>query len=279
MLDEHYSDFRDQVEMDLIDAYVGGCLTDRQRNSFDNRYLITLDRKRAVQAAWLSRAYRERAAQRALEPKRHLWFVPHLEFLGHKHLITATVAAMAIVVICIAESWIHLHPHRWTAESNTKSLARKRSQAAPSVENSPAATASVPPRPKRGAEVHLQLPSAGSRSERQADRSTPLSKATAPPNKSPLVARLPEGGRRGVAMSPFGSSGVEIESAPFPPIEAPAPPPWEPVVIRAGTTIDEVTRLLGQPNELIDLGTKVHYIYTDSHLIVTFTNDKVTDAR
>lgn len=56
--------------------------------------------------------------------------------------------------------------------------------------------------------------------------------------------------------------------------QAPAAPP---ATIEKGQTPDQVTGILGQPEKIINLGTKQIYVYKD--LKVTFVNGKVTDAQ
>lgn len=85
MVDEEYAELRDQVELDLVDAYVSGALPPQQHQHFDLRYLITRERKATVQAAYLSKVYRDRIAEpqpltqvekARANPRR--WFIPAL---------------------------------------------------------------------------------------------------------------------------------------------------------------------------------------------------------
>jgi hypothetical protein len=55
---------------------------------------------------------------------------------------------------------------------------------------------------------------------------------------------------------------------------APAAPP---ATVEIGQTPDQVTGILGQPDKIINLGTKQIYVYKD--LKVTFMKGKVTDAQ
>jgi len=57
---------------------------------------------------------------------------------------------------------------------------------------------------------------------------------------------------------------------------APPPPPAPPATVQLGQTTDEVIAILGQPDKIINLGTKQIYVYKD--LKVTFIKGKVTDA-
>jgi hypothetical protein len=58
--------------------------------------------------------------------------------------------------------------------------------------------------------------------------------------------------------------------------QAPPQPPT-PTQIQLGQTIDEVVNALGQPEKIVDLGTKKIYVYKD--LKITFVNGKVSDVQ
>jgi hypothetical protein len=60
------------------------------------------------------------------------------------------------------------------------------------------------------------------------------------------------------------------------PAAAPAPT-GPPATVEIGQTPDQVTGILGQPDKIINLGTKQIYVYKD--LKVTFVKGKVTDAQ
>jgi hypothetical protein len=64
----------------------------------------------------------------------------------------------------------------------------------------------------------------------------------------------------------------------FAPIAAPAPPPADqkPRVIKLGMTIQEVKDSFGEPASIVDLGSKVIYMYKDKK--VTFVDGKVSDV-
>ena len=62
----------------------------------------------------------------------------------------------------------------------------------------------------------------------------------------------------------------------FAPIAAPAAPPAPPKQIKLGMTIQEVKDGFGEPDSIVDLGSKVIYKYKD--LKVTFVNGKVSDV-
>ncbi len=50
-----------------------------------------------------------------------------------------------------------------------------------------------------------------------------------------------------------------------------------PATVEIGQTPDQVTAILGQPEKILNLGTKQIYVYKD--LKVTFVKGKVTDAQ
>jgi hypothetical protein len=62
----------------------------------------------------------------------------------------------------------------------------------------------------------------------------------------------------------------------FKPIDAPPPPPAAPKQIKLGMTLQEVKDGFGEPESIVDLGSKVIYKYKD--LKVTFVNGKVSDV-
>ena len=73
---------------------------------------------------------------------------------------------------------------------------------------------------------------------------------------------------------------VAQEVAPAAPGAGAAPAaftPAAPVTISQGQTVQEVTAALGQPKNVVDLGTKKIYVYPD--MKVTFKGDKVTDVQ
>jgi hypothetical protein len=75
---------------------------------------------------------------------------------------------------------------------------------------------------------------------------------------------------------------TEAQPAPAQPgqpgAEQPAPPEGQPPAqIHSGQSIDDVVAALGQPDKIVDLGTKKIYVYKD--LKITFTNGKVSDVQ
>jgi len=57
----------------------------------------------------------------------------------------------------------------------------------------------------------------------------------------------------------------------------PPTPPQPPPVIQVGQSIDDVVATQGQPDKIVDLGTKKIYVYKD--LKITFVNGKVSDVQ
>jgi hypothetical protein len=106
MLDEAYAELRDEVEMDLVDAYVAGTLTPLERRHFERHYMVTRERREGVKAAYLSRVYRERIARPAARaPSAH-----RLAFLPERSMIPAMAAALVVIAMAgaswlIYESW------------------------------------------------------------------------------------------------------------------------------------------------------------------------------
>ena len=71
---------------------------------------------------------------------------------------------------------------------------------------------------------------------------------------------------------------TEQAMAPIPPPQLPAnTPPPPPKKIALGQTKDQVVASFGQPQKVVELGTKEIYIYSD--MKVTFVNGKVTDVQ
>lgn len=60
-------------------------------------------------------------------------------------------------------------------------------------------------------------------------------------------------------------------------VEQPTPAPSQPASIQLGETIDQVVAALGQPEKMVNLGSKQIYVYKD--LKVTFIDGKVTDVQ
>jgi hypothetical protein len=79
----------------------------------------------------------------------------------------------------------------------------------------------------------------------------------------------------GAAQAQPAQPGVQPEqpaAAQQAPAQAPAP-----AQIQLGQTIDQVVAVLGQPEKIVDLGSKKIYVYKD--LKVTFVNGKVSDVQ
>jgi hypothetical protein len=69
---------------------------------------------------------------------------------------------------------------------------------------------------------------------------------------------------------PVAPSGAQVA-------QQPPPPPPEPVKIGLGQTTDQVVAGLGQPDQVVDLGSKKIYVYKD--LKITFVGGKVSDVQ
>jgi hypothetical protein len=65
--------------------------------------------------------------------------------------------------------------------------------------------------------------------------------------------------------------------APGAPTAAASAAPAAPVTVSQGQTVDQVTSALGQPKNIVDLGTKKIYVYPD--MKVTFKQGKVSDVQ
>jgi hypothetical protein len=77
---------------------------------------------------------------------------------------------------------------------------------------------------------------------------------------------------------PAPAPQTEQAMAPIPPPQLPAnTPPPPPKKIALGQTKDQVVASFGQPQKVVELGTKEIYIYSD--MKVTFVNGKVTDVQ
>jgi hypothetical protein len=73
--------------------------------------------------------------------------------------------------------------------------------------------------------------------------------------------------------TPAPNGGVAPEPAPAP-VPAPAAAPTQ---IELGQTVDQVTASLGTPKSIVDLGTKLIYVYKD--MKITFKAGKVADVQ
>jgi hypothetical protein len=87
------------------------------------------------------------------------------------------------------------------------------------------------------------------------------------------VFALADGSNAGTQANPEPVAPRGAQVAPQPP---PAPQP-EPVRIGLGQTTDQVVASLGQPDKVVDLGSKKIYVYKD--LKITFVDGKVSDVQ
>jgi hypothetical protein len=79
---------------------------------------------------------------------------------------------------------------------------------------------------------------------------------------------MPPGMRRTIQRQP-----VEQLARPVPPAEPSKPP----VEIALGQTIDQVVASLGSPKQIVKLGPKQIYVYSD--IKITFVDGKVSDVQ
>ncbi len=73
-------------------------------------------------------------------------------------------------------------------------------------------------------------------------------------------------------MNDYGSAPPPTQAAP-----PQAAPGAQPATISLGQTIDQVTAILGQPSQVVDLGAKKIYVYPS--LKITFSNGQVADVQ
>jgi hypothetical protein len=136
----------------------------------------------------------------------------------------------------------------------------------------------------------------------------PLAKGAAAPTDDKVISTVAEvfsvapaeasnnqnqGADAGHASAPRQDAAPQSGSAPSTPAPQPAqpttttqyadippppPPPAAPSKVEIGMTIDQVTTLYGQPDSVVDLGSKVLYQYKSRSLKITFVNGKVADA-
>jgi hypothetical protein len=107
--------------------------------------------------------------------------------------------------------------------------------------------------------------------------------AAAPPAEQNVAATIKQESAQGdqaeqevaSAVVPANPADGTVASAAVPP--APAASPASPVTVSQGQTIDEVTSHLGQPKNVVDLGTKKIYVYPD--MKITFKGGKVSDVQ
>ena len=129
MIDEGYSERLDQAEADLVDAYVADTIGSEQRRHFESRYLVTPERREAVQAAFLSRAYRERL----MRPDPAVRF----SLRGWQVFLVPSLLAVLVIAGIAGVSW------RVFRQAPSKVLVESR----PPVPNTPEPRAAIGPLP------------------------------------------------------------------------------------------------------------------------------------
>ena len=77
--------------------------------------------------------------------------------------------------------------------------------------------------------------------------------------------------------SPVPAGGATPVPALAPAVEPTAAPAAAPTQIELGQTVDQVTAALGQPAKIVDLNTKLIYVYKD--MKITFKAGKVSDVQ
>jgi hypothetical protein len=107
----------------------------------------------------------------------------------------------------------------------------------------------------------------------------------APPSADDVVKLVSEviavdGGDQAAAPAAAAPPPAPAQAAMAPIAAPPLPadaPPAQPKTIAVGQTTDVVAAIMGQPDKIVNLGTKTLYIYKD--LKVTFVKGKVTDVQ
>ena len=109
MLDRQYSELRDEVEMDLVDAYAAGTLTPKQRHDFERHFLITNQRKEAVRAAFLTKTYRNRIARETARQSPVVRASGSEWRLASRTFVPVLAVALAVVAIGAGLALMTLH--------------------------------------------------------------------------------------------------------------------------------------------------------------------------
>jgi hypothetical protein len=200
VLHEAFSELRDEVELDLVDAYVAGTLTPQQRQHFEENYLVSPSRKKAVELAWLSRAYRERIALRGERPARNLWGRLRQWLSSGGRLAPALVAGAALAAAGAGGSWI---VKKLSEGRISRPVANQVTEAKPAVEKPPDAVPAIQP-----------------------DEARTATKASPAPVAAPSNSRA--AGDHKVRVNSSGSA--EAPASPIPPAEPVAAPVAAPPV-------------------------------------------------
>lgn len=293
MVDPQYSDLRDEVEMDLVDAYVAGTLTAQQRHHFERHYLITAERKEAVRAAYLTGVYRTSVARTAESPvplagtsvpKRRPWSGA---FIG------ALAAALAIAI----GGGLWLMYSRRAPKAPVISARNQLPHEMPAADlpkaptPQPAKTAPAEPQTHFAAPVITEAPKPVTAASEQPAKEGPVITAGNGPQPPPAAGELMRAPSQARTAAPNArdvigtGSDTNINAPHFDSAPAAEAPPSESYGLsaysrevirkRRGQTIDEVLAALGRPRIKARVGTKIIFCYEG--LKITFINGRVAD--
>lgn len=139
MQDAGYSQLCDEVETDLVDAYVNGALTPDQRRHFETRYLITRQRREAVESAFLLKTYRDRMARPAASRQPAVF-----SLRGGRSL--AVAAGLAVAMTGVLAWYFRSGEGRRPADAAKQGPAPRRESApGPAVPSAPEPAQETPP--------------------------------------------------------------------------------------------------------------------------------------
>jgi hypothetical protein len=291
LFDEQYGELLEELETDLVDAYVEGTLSRTQRRDFESHYLVTLERKTAVQAAYLAKVYRDRVANPLAEAMVRPGGKFILQWSTRTRQFVSVLAAGVAIAILGGGLWYFFD--RGAVKDGRRFVAQNRT-AAPGLLIQPRAQEHVEAAATAQSvrDVPSRLPARGKRAANGAP--TKRTGSDAPPGSASIVENASSKSidRRSAthtsdAPSPdLGAStpkegananrptvAAEVSAQPIAP---PPPPPTDPKEIKLGQTPDQVTATIGQPDKVINLGPKQIYVYKDMKLI--FVGGKVSDV-
>jgi hypothetical protein len=120
MLDHVYAEMRDEVETNLVDAYVARTLTAEQRKHFETRFMITPARREAVEAAYLLCLYYKRIVASEGQPSPSL-IAAKMSKRGLT-LPRALAAGLVIALLGSVLTWFVLQWHFVSPEKTKASL-------------------------------------------------------------------------------------------------------------------------------------------------------------
>jgi len=224
VLDETYAELRDEVEMDLVDAYVGGTLTPLERRHFERHYMVTRERREGVKAAFLSRVYRERIAR----PAARAASAPGLAFLPKRSLIPAMAAALAMLALGGA-SWLTYES--WEIQRQIKGVAKMAD--------------SRPERPLRAPHD-----AGGAQSKLGSSEQNPLESQSVPPRTSVITAAPSEDkDAKGHKQLPAPAPPVAPIEPPSQAVQTPTPAPAPEPTVAAPVPVEPPSQALQPPKD------------------------------